>query len=378
MLTPITLGTPNLFLKGIAEQTFYDASTGNIVGYDNVASEAAISTSVNLQEVVGGMGNALVGVFPDTVRLTGTYTSQAFSLETRRLITGGTLAYGAVAPFCQTITASGTTLTVEKTPAKHYGQPASDTNCWCYVKPQGAATYSGQNYEIDPSTKQVVNFAATASQTYEVYYFAENASAQSLAIPDVFNPTNVTVSTKYGVYAKQNNAVTGGTLQGWLYVIVPVAILSGDAGVSANQTTNATTDGSWMALSPDSSGMNCNDCAMSGNPLAYYVYVPCGDAAASVVALAVPGGGITLAAGADKQIPVKYVMPNDTLVQPTYTDLSFVSAATGTATVTNGGTDETAGVVHGVAAGSTTVTITLTKEDDTTLTTTCAVTVTAS
>lgn len=370
-MNAIALGTPNLFLKGIAEQTFYDASTGNIIGFDNVASEAAIATSVNLQEVVGGLGNALVGVFPDTVRLTGTYTSQAFSLETRRLITGGTLAYNAVAPICETITAADTTLTVSKTPAKHYGQPAGDANCWCYVKEQGAATYAGTNYQINPSTKQVVNFAATASHVYEVYYFAVNASAQSLAIPDVFNPTNVTVSTKYGVYAKQNNVVTGGTLQGWLYVVVPVAILSGDAGVSANQTTNATTDGSWMALSPDSTGLSCNDCAMSGNPLAYYVYVPCGDAAQDVVALAIPGGGITVAQGSTAQIPVKYVMPNDTLVQPTYTDLTYVSAATGTAQVSS------AGVVSGVAAGSTNVTITLTKADSSTLTITCPVTVTS-
>ena len=370
-MNAITLGTPNLFLKGIAEQTFYDPTTGNIIGFDNVASEAAISTSVNLQEVVGGLGNALVGVIPDTVRLTGTYTSQAFSLETRRLITGGALAYNAVAPICETIAATGATLTVTKTPAKHYGQPAADTNAWCYVKEQGAATYAGTNYEINPSTKQVVNFAATNGHTYEVFYFAVNASAQSLAIPDVFNPVNVTVSTKYGVYAKQNNAVTGGTLQGWLYVIVPVAILSGDAGVSANQTANATTDGSWMALSPDASGLSCADCTMTSNALAYYVYVPCGDAVAGVAALAVPGGGITVAVGADKQIPVKYVMPNDTLVQPTYTDLTYVSAATATATVSD------AGVVHGAAQGSTSVTITLTKADGTTLTAPCAVTVTA-
>ena len=126
-----------------------------------------------------------------------------------------------------------------------------------------------------------------------------------------------------------------------------------------------------MALSPDSNGLTCNDCAMSGNPLAYYVYVPCGDAAAGVQALAIPGGGITVAIGQTKQIPVKYVMPDDTLAQPTYTDLTYVSAATATATVTN------AGVVEGKATGSTVVTVTLTKADDSTLTVPCNVTVTA-
>ena len=370
-MNAITLGSPALFSKGVAEQVIYDPQTGNIIGYDNVASDAAITSSVNLQEVTGGIGNAVVGVIPDSTRLTGTYTSQAFSLQTRKLITGGALAYNAVAPVCETIVANSATLTVSKTPAKHYGQPASDGTCWCYVKEQGAATYPGTNYAVDPSTKQVQNFVATASHTYEVFYFSVNASAESLAIPAVFNPTNVALSIKYAIYAKQNNAVSGGTLQGWLYVVVPNAILTGDAGISGNQTTNATTDGAWMAMSPDSNGLTCDDCGNAGANLVYYVYVPCGDATQSVVALAVPGGAISVADGASKQIPVKYVMDNDTLVQPTYTDLAYESAATGTATVSS------AGVVTGEAAGSTTITITLERAGLPTLTTTCAVTVTA-
>lgn len=370
-MNAITLGNPNLFSKGLAELIFYDPSTGNIIGFDNVGVDSAITTSVNLQEITGGLGNALIGVLPDTARLSGTYNSQAFSLETRRLITGGALAYNAKAPVCETIKASSATLTVSRTPVKHYGQPEADTTCWCYIKPQGAATYAGTNYELDPATKQVQNFTATVDTTYEVYYFAANASAQSLAIPDVFNPVNVTVSIKFGMYAKQNNAVSGGTLQGWLYVVVPYAILSGDAGISANQTANATTDNSWMALSPDSNGLTCTDCALSGNPLAYYVYVPCGDAAAEVKGLAVVGGGVATTISGTVQIPVKYVMPDDSLVQPTYTDLSYESGTTGVATVSS------AGVVSGVSAGSSVITVTLTKADGTTVETTCIATITS-
>ena len=149
------------------------------------------------------------------------------------------------------------------------------------------------------------------------------------------------------------------------------SIPNGDAGVTANQTTNATTDYSWMALSQDSNGLSCADCIGAGNPLAYYVYVPCGDSNEGVKALVVPGGGVTVAVGSTVQLPVKYVMPNDTLVQPTYTDLTYESSATATATVSN------AGVITGAAAGSTTVTATLTKADGTTVSTTAAVTVTA-
>lgn len=370
-MNAITLGNPNLFLKGLAEIIFTDPQTGNMIGYDNVGSDSAVTASVNLPEVVGGMGNPVVGIFPDTVRLSGTYTSQAFSLETRKLITGGTLAYNATVPVCETITAVGATLTVSRTPVKHYAQPESDTYCWCYVQPVGAANYPGTNYGVNPLNGEVQGFIAETGAQYNVFYFAKNASAQSLTIYDVYNPANIAVTIKFGVYAKQNNAVTGGTLQGWFYVFVPLAIPNGDAGVSANQTTNATTDYAWMAISKDNNGPSCSDCSGAGNPLAYYVFVPCGDSNEGVVDLVVPGGGVTVAVGETVQLPVKYVMPDDTLVQPTYSDLTYQSAATATATVSK------AGVITGVAAGTTNVTATLTKGDGTTVETTAIVTVTA-
>lgn len=370
-MNAITLGNPNLYLKGIAETTFTDPSTGNIVGYDNVGSESAVTASVNLQEIAGGMANGLAGVLPDTVRLSGTYTSQAFSLETRRLITGGKLAYNAVAPVSETITASGTTLSVSRTPAKHYGQAASDTNCWCYVREHGASTYAGTNYEVSPLTNTIVNFVAENGKQYDVYYFSANPSALGLEIPEVYNPVNVTVSVKFGVYAKQNNSVSGGTLQGWLYVVVPLAILNGDAGVSASQTSNATTDMNWMAMSPDGTALFSADCTSAAGALAYYVFVPCGDATNEVQALVVPGGGVSVAASETVQLPVKYLMPDDSLVQPSYTEMTYSSASTGVATVSSNG------VVTGVSEGTSVITVTLTRTDGTTLTTTAIASVTA-
>lgn len=332
-MNAINLGNPNLFVKGVAEQIFYDPATGNIVGYDNVASEAAITTSVNLQNIEGGMGNALVGVIPDTTRVTGTYTSQAFSLETRRLITGGALSYGGISPVCEEITASGATLTVTNTPAKHYAQPSSDTNCWCYVKEKDATTYAGTNYSVSPTTKQVVDFIATSGTVYQVFYFVSNVSARVLAIPDNFNPTMVSVQTKYGVYAKQNNSVSQGTLQGYLYVVVPNAILNGDAGLNANQTSNATTDGSWMAISPDNTMMTCAECGSTGNNLMYYIYVPCGDGSGSIDGIAVVGGYVDLywANGGYSeeskpvQAPLKWVLADGSVVQPDFTKMTYTA-----------------------------------------------------
>lgn len=375
----IRLGDPNIFLKGIVEQIYYDPTTGHIIGYDNVATDGAIETDVNLQEITGGFGNPVVGVIPDSTRMTGTYTSAAFSLHTRQMITGGNLHYNAVSPVCETITATGTTLTVSKTPAKHYAQPLSDVKAWCYVKPVGAATYMGTNYGVDITTKQV-NYTAVAGQSYEVFYFTENQSAQVLELPDMFNPSVVTISQKYGVYAKQNSTVSHGTLQGYLYVVVPRAILNGNAGVSANQTDAATTDGSWMALSPDQNMMVCDDCANASKTFAYYIYVPCGGETAAVADLAVIGGGVSVKANETAQIPVVYVMPDGSTQTPTYTNLTYAIGSTA-ATASTPSKDSKAqvdvnGQVKGLAAGTSEVKITLVKGEQT-LETYCNVTVTA-
>lgn len=374
----IRLGDPNIFLKGIVEQIYYDPTTGHIIGYDNVATDGAIETSVNLQEITGGFGNPVVGVIPDSTRMTGTYTSAAFSLHTRQMITGGNLHYGGVSPVCETITAKGTTLTVSKTPAKHYAQPLSDVKAWCYVKPVGAATYMGTNYGVDITTKQV-NYTAVTGQSYEVFYFTENQSAQVLELPDMFNPSVVTISQKYGVYAKQNSTVSHGTLQGYLYVVVPRAILNGNAGVSANQTDAATTDGSWMALSPDQNMMVCDDCANASKTFAYYIYVPCGGETAAVADLAVIGGGVSVKVNETAQIPVVYVMPDGSTQTPSYKNLTYIIGST--PAVENTPSKDTKaqvdvnGQVKGLATGNTEVKITLVKGEQT-LETYCNVTVT--
>ncbi len=368
-MNAIRLGNPNYFLKGVAEQTFFDPATGNIIGYDTVATDAAIASSVNLQEIAGGMGNAIVGVIPDTTRLTGTYTSQAFSLETRRLISGGELSYGGVASVCETVTADGAVLSVSRTPAKHYAQPASDEDCWCYVREHGATTYQGTNYHVT-TEGEVLDFVAVPGKEYDVFYFTVNDSAKVLALPDNFNPSVVAVQTKYGMYAKQNDSVSGGTFQGWLYVVVPMAILNGDAGISGNQTANATTSGNWMAMSPDKTVMDCADCGSKRNNICYYVFVPCAGETSAVEALIVVGGGVAVKVGESAVIPVKYLMDDDSILQPTYSAMSYESADAQIATVDGG-------VVKGLAAGNTDVTVTLAKSGEMTLSATCRVTVTA-
>lgn len=370
-MNAIRLGDPNLFVKGIAEVTIKDPSTGNIIGFDKVASEGSITSSINMGEITGGVGNPLLITIPDTTRITGALTSQAFSLEQRALTSGGQITYNGITPVCEHVTATTATLTVTGNPVKQYGQSANDVLAQCFVREHGAGSYMGTNYGVDMKTKQVANFVAMAGTEYDVFYFVNNASAKVLELSSNFAPSVASLEYKFNVYAKQNGSTGNGTRVGFLYFIVSKAQFGGDVGISANQTTNATTDYAWKALADVDNLPSCEGCAENGSPYAYYVYVPCASSTSSVEALAVIGGGVSVAVGGSAQIPVKYVMPNGETVQPTYSDMTYAVATQSTATVS------TNGVVQGASAGNTVVTITLTKADNTVLTTYCQVAVTA-
>lgn len=352
-MNTFNFGNPNLFVQGVVEQTLYDPSTGNIVGFDNVGSDVALNYTFELSELTGGFNNRVVGLIPHSTRLSGTYTSQAFSINARQLLTGGNISYGGIAPVCETVNASGNTLFVTKTPSKSYSQASDDEYGWCQVRVHGSTQYDGINYGIDLDTKAVRDFVATIGVQYDIFYFTEWTSAQVLTLPASANPAVVTVHQKWGVYAKQNNKVSEGTLQGYLYVVVPNAMLMGDAGLDGNQTTNVKTNYNWQAITPDHCLPACDSCNGNTDNLCYYIYVPCGDMTQSVCELAVVGGELNITKGNSMQIPVKYIMPDNSLAQPVYSDLSYNSKNEDIATVSEDGQ------VKGVETGSTEIIISL-------------------
>ena len=246
------LDNPSLYVKGTADIWVYDIQTGDVVGYSNKLDTSNITSSVNNGEIRAGLGAPVVVNLPDSATFTGEVTAQDFSLQARQLQTGGTLSYNGTIPFRETITAQGTTLTVTNTPVAAYGEPSSNPTYTCLVG------NDGKNYQVDPKTKQIVNFTAVSGQSYCVRYYIEAASAQELVIPTVFAPSINRVEIRMAAYTAQGANGMNSSFAGYVYIILPRAqFIGGDAGLTGSPTETATTSWTFSALAYDEAAVTC-------------------------------------------------------------------------------------------------------------------------
>lgn len=335
--------TMPVYAKGTMDVWFFNPSTFDLDFYSNKVQTNSLTTSVTMGEINGSLRNPVLINLPDSAKLELEITAATSTLESRALSVGGELTYNGIVPVLETITATGADLVVSQTPVEPYGT----TTVYGFVDKSGKA------YEIDPETKKVKNFTATAGDTYCVRYFVHAASAHQLTIFSDFDPSIEIVMIRMPLFSTQNESSTKGTKVADRYIWIPRMQFGGKAPLKGDQTTADSDDLSGSAL-PYEEGAAEGVCLDEASyALAYMVDIPVSGATALIKELAIVGGDMTLTVGETKQIPVKYVMPDDSLVQPTYTDLTYASATTAKATVTN------AGAVTGVATGSSVVTVTL-------------------
>ena len=362
----IQLNNKYLFAKGTCNVVVSDPATGNIDYQSNKVQTSQLTTSVNMNEIRAGLGNAIAIQLPTDSAVNLELTSADFSMNTRAMQLGSSVTYNAAAPVCEVITANSTTLTVTSSAApvapQGFNKPIAYVN--------DGVTDASTAYEIDAG-KNIVGFTAAPGTTYRVYYWLNNASAQQLTAYSVFAPAIKHVTLQIAVYSTENtSSASQASLVGWLYCIIPRMQFSAKADTDGSQTGNVTSVLSGTALSydPDADVTVCTDCGLS--ELAYWVYVPNGDVTQSVVSLAVIGGGLSIVNAASAQIPVRFLMDDGSLVVPDYTLMTYASNPSGKVTVS------TSGLITATATGTTTVTATL--KSDNTKTASVPVTVTAS
>ena len=352
----IAFQDPRLYLQGTCNAYLANPTTGDIWYQTN-----NITMSLTGDPIRAGLGNTAATVITTDTTLNVALTAADFSLAAKAAQVGSSVLYNGVAPQCQVVEADSTSLTIDVSggaPVAQYGYSAP----FCYVTEVGATNFvgnSGTAYPINPTSGDISEFIATSGKSYKVWYFVQKAAAQEVAISANVNPGIYNFTAQMAVYANQGAATSGnqGTRVGWLYYVIPLLKLSGNGGVVGDQTTPDTSDLSGQALSYDEAveSGECVDCA-AGN-LAYYIYVP-DDETSGIAGLAVSGGGVAVTTSGTAQIPVKYIMVNNTLAQPNYADLNFAIEA-GTATGTT--VSPTGLITAGSSAGEATVTITYPK-----------------
>lgn len=362
MITATLNGTP-LYAKGTMNVKLFDPGTDNMVYFSDKMSTSQLQSSINLGPINAGIGNPVVIQIPDTPNLTMNLTAADFSLAGRALSTGSDITYNAVVPVDEVVEATGTTLTVLQPPVA----PLGGCNVVCTVGNDGTS------YTIDPTTRQVQNFTATAGQSYCVHYWTNNASAQQFSVETLMSPAVLRGFVTIPLYATDSAAANknSGSHVGNLYITIPRGQLGGDVSTEGSQTTPATTMMNLTALSYNDACEAGIQCGSSASPkLAYMVVELLGNPDQNATGLAIVGGNdITVQAGTPYTIPVKYEMNDGEIVTPNMSDLTFTNPDGGLYfTVSN------LGVVTGTASGSGTVVIT--SKYNTDLTTTANITVT--
>ena len=345
----ITFTDKSLFLKGIGNVLLTDPDTGDILYQSKQFNTGNITTSVNMSEIRAGLGNPVVAALPSDANLNVEFTAADFSLFAKGAQVGAAMSYGAPVPVAQTVTASGTSISIDVSD----GVPVAElgmSEAMCYVQVVDAASPIARDGKAYPITSggAVTGFEATNGVKYKVWYYIQKATAHKAVIGSLMDPRVVHFTASFAVYANVGGSANSGTRVGWLYVTVPRLKLQANAGINGDQSNNDTTIISGMALSEDSAVVSdvTDLCGDASNDLAYYVYSPCSDAQI-VQGLVVIGGVVSLPISTSKQIPVYLVMPDNSLVKPTSYSTGFTYTGTG---LPSGTTVSAAGVI---AAGST-------------------------
>lgn len=353
-----------VYAKGTMHLKCFDPTTNDLVFYSDKIITNQLQSTVNLGAINAGIGNPVVIQIPDTPSLTQTITAGDFSLQGRALSVGSTVVYNGVVPVDEAVAATGTTLTVGQTPCA----PLGGCDIVCTINNDSTS------YLIDPESMQVQGFTATEGTTYCVHYYTQSATAMQMSVDTLMSPAVVRSLYTIPLYATESGqgASNKGSHVGNAYITVPRMQFNGDVSTEGSQTTAATTNLTGTALSYNEACEAGIQCGSSASPkLAYMVVEIFGNPDQFVESLAVVGGNeLDVTYDEGTTIPVKYVMPDGSLVTPLMSNLNFAVAEGSDQYITV----SPLGVVTGVTNGTGTVNITSKYNADLTTAVQCTVT----
>lgn len=306
--------------------------------------DSSITVGSTAEEVRGGPGAKLLGKYYHTSTFDVNLTDVLFKLEYFAFQTGSAIQQIADVFTSEQVTlGAGGSGTITGTPAVYqsYG-----TIGWA-AKP-GSDAYQ----KITFTEKAFTVAGAKEGDIYCVKYISTDNAARQITISSSFIPSEVTLVMTANLYragGRGENDVNNSSKIGIVQVLVPRFQFNGSMELSMTSTGVANSPIAGSALDNPSA-----DCSDGG----YYAIITEQLSGSSwydnVFALAIEDSDIELATTTGTATLSVYALPlNGAAFKPPYEDLTFTSAANGTATVTQ------KGVVTGVAQGSTTVTVSI-------------------
>lgn len=370
-----------VFSKGIVEAEFFDPATDNLVGYSRYVTGFNPSGSVNNGEVAAGPGNGLVMMIPDTARLNVTATTADSALNNMALAVGGTISANGVIETVVGITAASATLTLTGAVAPLGGQNGAVAYVLTSTGSDKAAVEAASGTAYPVSGNAIQGFEAVPTNTYCVKYYVSNSSAVMLSIPALFAPKVVRAHFKVNCYAKKTGGdVMSSSLYKIRHYVFPYYFFTNPLEDTLSQTETGSVNLSGTCLTYQQA--ISNGTCVTTNTSGYYGYIVDELIGANTSTSLVDGiyfiglgAGATVVKDESLTLPVQYSI-NGVLAQISdMSQVTFTSSDTGTAEFP----DENENVVNGVAAGSATLTCSVTNsKTNVTYTDTIPITVTAS
>ena len=356
----ITFTDPRLYVQGVGTAIMTDPGSGDIVFFSDKFQDGNITVSADDGLVSAGIGNAPAIMIPTNPNVQVQVTAADYNEYAKAAAVGGTISAGAPVMTCQTVNATGTSISISVANGTPVKGPGMD-EIVCYVQEVGAASpiaTDGTAYALDASTGAITGFTATNGKQYLVTYYVSQANATMTTITTNVKGKVVTFTLQRPIYTNVDAKNNQGDLWGMLYEIVPrLQLMPDGAANSGNQNSPTTTaiTGRGISFDAETISADCGGCALNGAPLMYRVIVPCDKNAGIDGILGALGGAVTLAVDSTLQLNPAIIVDGKLSYSVPASDFTYNSSATGVATV-----GQNTGLVSGVSAGSAEITVTYT------------------
>lgn len=335
------------FLAGPANAYIYSGK--DLIATAKTLVDSSTSIGSTVEELRGGKGNQLLGKYFHDSTLSISLTDALFRLEYIAMQTGSTIKQGADTYATEQVTlgAAGAGV-ITGTPIDFNGfgvigwvsKPGDDET--------ETVTFTGKNFTY-PGGEE--------GEIVCVRYYNTDSSSRQMSMSANFIPSTVRLVLEATLFAADSGSTAeNATVAGKLTIEIPRFQLDGAQEISMSATGVANAPISGSALRVDGAGAGCDSDGVYGTFTETLFGTKWYD---NVYALAIAGGDIDVTVGATATLSVMAIPKNAAAFPAPLADLTFTAKDTAIATV-----GANTGVVSGVAAGTTSVSVVITNKPE--------------